>query len=64
MGSHCDLEQIVEKFEAPAGTRFDSSEVSFWHFCHLDVLDVVSFEHIANVEAIALNLIVQLLCTD
>ena len=43
--THCDLEQIVEKFEVKSVSSFDCTEVGFGHLIHLNVLQIVLLDH-------------------
>ena len=57
MGTDRDLEQIVEEIESFTSSSFDSCEVGFGHFSHLDVLYIVSFEHVADIKTVTLDFI-------
>ena len=45
MRTHCDLEQIVEKFQVKSIASFDCTEVGFRHLIHLNVLQIVFLDH-------------------
>ena len=57
MGTDRDLEQIVEELEPFACASFDCGEVGFGHFGHLDVLNVVSLKHVADVKTVTFNFV-------
>ena len=56
MGAHRDLKKVVEELEAFAGAVFDSREVALGHFSHLDMLQIVPFQHVSDVKSVALVL--------